>query len=334
MAAVTRVAPEADTPLRPGRDPRVSDIRPGTRWLLRAFSALTLLAVLALLVSPERAQANFAWSIKMELTAAFLGAAYASGTALSLLALRRRTWGEIRVAVITVAVFTVLTLVATLIHAHRMHLVHGEGAGQAAAWFWLVVYLVVPVASGAVVVLQEVGRRPVRSVGRGMPRWLTRLLGVQGAVLAAAGLALFLGGLAVHHESEPVTRFWPWDLMPLSSQVIGAWLIALGIGAALVIRERDLHRLLVPAVAYTTFGALQLGVLARYRTDVDPGDPWLWAYVAVCVVIVVTGGYGVRAARRPATPVPAADPPARADAAHHAGQPAGAGRDQRVLEVC
>jgi hypothetical protein len=321
MAAVHRVAPETDPLPHTGPDSSASDVRPGTRWLLRAFAVLTSLAVATLLIAPERAREAFAWSIAMQVTAAWLGAAYASGTVLSLLALRRRRWDEIRVAVVTVGVFTALTLVATLVHTHRMHLVQGTDAGQVAAWVWFAVYLVVPVACVAVVVLQEVGRGPAREVGRPLPRWLARLLAAQGAVLAAAGAVLFLGGLVVHHHAEPVTRFWPWDLMPLSSQVIGAWLVALGVGALLVIRERDLQRLQVPAVTYTLFGALQLVVLARYRADVDPGDPWLWGYVLVCAVVTGTGGYGTWAARRGRRPVRTAG-----DAPHRT--------EGRVLEVC
>ncbi|MGY1590762.1 hypothetical protein ACI79D_02175 [Geodermatophilus sp. SYSU D00708] len=327
MAAVPRVAPEADPLLRTGADPSASDVRTGTRWLLRAFTGLTLLAVVTLLVWPERAREAFAWSIAMEVTAAWLGAAYASGTVLSVLALRRRRWDEIRVAVVTVGVFTALTLVATLVHTHRMHLVHGEEAGRFAAWVWFGVYLVVPVACAAVVVLQEVGRGPARHVGRPLPRWLARLLAAQGAVLAAAGAVLFLGGLTVHHHSEPVTRFWPWDVMPLSSQVIGAWLVALGVGAVLVIRERDLSRLLVPAVTYTLFGALQLVVLARYRADLDPADPWLWGYVVVCAVVTATGGYGTWAARRGPRTAPARRTVGVDDDARDEAR-------ARVLEVC
>jgi hypothetical protein len=270
------------------------EVRPGTRWLLRAFLGLTVLAVLALLLLPG-AHHQFAWSIHMELTAAWLGAAYAAGSVLSLLALRRNRWHEVRVAVVTVAAFTWLTLVATLIHTHKLNLMSGGLPGRLAAWVWLAVYLVVPVACWVLVSRQD--RHPDRPWvhSRPMPRWLVGLLGVQGTVLVAAGTALFLGGLTVHHESEVVTRFWPWDLMPLSAQVVGAWLIALGVGAALVIRERDLGRLRVPAAAYTAFGVLQLGVLVGHRSDVDAGDPWLWGYVALLAVVVLTGGYGWKA---------------------------------------
>src|SRR3712207_8385656 len=51
----------------------------GTRWLLVAFSVLTLLAVFQLLVLADVADTYWAWTIRTELTAAFLGAAYGGG---------------------------------------------------------------------------------------------------------------------------------------------------------------------------------------------------------------------------------------------------------------
>src|SRR3954454_10148291 len=259
MATATRVVPVPTTAARPsGPEVRAADaVLPGTRWLLRTFVALTSLAVADLLVFAARAHQDFAWSIHMEITAAFLGAAYAAGWLLSLLALRRGTWTEVRIPVVTVAVFTSVSLTATLVHAHRLHLLDGGPVGRFAAWLWLAVYLVVPVASLAVIGRQErAGRAPSPAVRRPMPRWLAVALAAQGGVLFVAGVVLFAGGLTVHHHAEPMTHFWPWDMMPLSTEVTGAWLISFGVAAALVIRERDLRRLVAPAAAYTAFGVL------------------------------------------------------------------------------
>src|SRR3954465_1004399 len=98
------------------------DVQTGTRLLLSAFVGLTLLAVLALLVFSGRADVDFAWSIRLEISAAFLGAAFAAGCVLSALSLRQKRWSLIRVPVATVAVFTAITSTATLVHHHRLHL--------------------------------------------------------------------------------------------------------------------------------------------------------------------------------------------------------------------
>lgn len=272
------------------------EIRRGTRWLLVTFLVLTLLAVNQLFVLADVADRFWAWSIHTEATAAFLGAAYSAGAVLSALSLRQERWSAIRVPVLTVAVFTVLTSAATLVHLHRLHLLTGGPVARAVAWTWLAVYLVIPALCLLVVLGQEVRRGPRPAVRHPVPGWLTGLLVVEGAVLAAAGGAMFAGGLAVHHHVETVATFWPWEVTPLSAQVIGAWLLALGFAAALVVRGRDLGPQLVASAAYTVFGLLQLVVVVWYRPLVDAADPWLWAYVVVLVAVVGTGAYGVRAA--------------------------------------
>jgi hypothetical protein len=273
-------------------------IRPGTRGLLVAFLVLTLLAVNQLFVFADVADRYWAWTIRTEPTAAFLGAAYGAGAVLSALSLREDRWSRIRVPVLTVTVFTVVTCVATLVHTHRLHLLTGGPVARGAAWIWLAVYLVIPALCLAVVLAQEVRRTGRPAVRRPMPGWLTGLLAVEGVLLLAAGGVLFAGGLFVHHHVETVTSFWPWEITPLSSQVIGAWMVALGVAAALVIRERDLDRLFVAGVTYTVFGLLELVALVWYLPEMDTGDGWVWAYGVFLVAVVGTGAVGVRAARR------------------------------------
>ena len=83
---------------------------------------LTLLATNQLMVVADFTDRFFAWTISVRPNSAFLGAAYAAGFVLSVLALRRHRWRDVRVALLTVTVFTVLTLVPTLLHLHRLHL--------------------------------------------------------------------------------------------------------------------------------------------------------------------------------------------------------------------
>ncbi|MGY1743318.1 MULTISPECIES: hypothetical protein [unclassified Blastococcus] len=291
----------------------------GTRWLLSAFAGLTALAVVPLLLFPGRAREDFAWSIGSELTASFLGAGFAAGLVLSLLSLRRDRWCDVRVPVVTVTAYTALVLIASLIHAHRLHLTDGGALARFSAWLWLGVYVVVPVAGVAVVLRQDARRTELPELRRPMPRGVAVLLAVQGAVLVAAGAVLLFSGLTVHHVVERIAGFWPWEITPLSAMVTGAWLVAFGIAAALAIRQRDLGELLVAAVTYTAFGVFELLVLVRYRSQLDPADPWLWAYVVLLAAVAATGAYGWRAALRPATgaraaapePAPAGSLPAR-----------------------
>ena len=265
---------------------------PATRRVLVAFAVLTLLATNQLLVVGAYTDRYFAWTISVRPTSAFLGAAYAAGFLLSVFALRQHRWRDVRVALLTVTVFTVLTLVPTVIHLHIFHLRDGDLVARLAAWIWLAIYVVIPFACLAVVIKQSRQPRRIDPARRPMPRSLASLLAVQGGTLFLVGGAMFLGGARVHHLPEGAMSFWPWRLMPLGAQVIGAWLIALAVAAALALAERDLSRLLVPAVTYTAFGVFQLLVALRYWTDVRPDYQWGSAYVGLFVSIAATGAYG------------------------------------------
>ena len=284
-----------DNRIRPAAS---GDVLPATRKVLLAFAVLTLLATNQLLVVGSFTDRYFAWTISVRATSAFLGAAYAAGFVLAVLALRRNRWAEVRVPLVTVTVFTLLTLVPTVIHLHILHLRDGDPGSRLAAWVWLAIYVLVPIACLTVVTMQS--RYPVElaAIARPIPRWLASVLAAQGLVLFAVGAVMFAGAARVHHLPHEAMSFWPWRVMPLGAQVTGAWLLALAVGAALVIRERDLDRLLVPAATYAAFGVFQLLVVLRFWTQFRPDYAWAGVYVTVLVSIAVTGAYGVWAATR------------------------------------
>ena len=284
MAICTEVQPG---PTRTGefRDDR---IRPGTRALLGAFTVLTALATHQLLVLGGHTDRFWPWTITSSATIGFLAAAYGAGFLLSVLSLRQRVWSRVRVAVATVTVFTFLTLIATVVHAHRLHLSDADPLARAAAWFWLAIYVAVPLVGVVVSGRQEEGRPRRDGVLRPLAPGLRLAVAGQGLVLLAAGAVLFVGGWGWHHGRSRI-GIWPWAVTPLSAQVLGAWLIAFGIGAGLVLAERDLSRLRVPAIAYTAFGAFQLVALLVNGSSMTGAR---WGYGLVFAVVLVTGAYG------------------------------------------
>lgn len=153
------------------------------------------------------------------------------------------------------------------------------------------VYVVIPLAMIVLVPLQERvrGDDPPRLVP--LPRGLSAALAVQGSVMLLAGAVLF---------AVPAAQsvLWPWQLTPLTSRTVGSWLIAFGFAAVLALRERDLERLELAAIAYTVFGALELVALARFAGVVRWGEPAAWVYLALLVTIVPTGAVGWAAVRR------------------------------------
>ncbi|MPV37533.1 hypothetical protein [Georgenia subflava] len=256
---------------------------PATRALLVLFAALTLLAVAVLLVRAEETATTFAWTIEPPATAGFMGAGYASGTVLVVLSLAGRSWTRTRVPLVTILAFTALTLVATVVHLDKFHLRAADPLPRLAAWFWLAVYVIVPVGLAVVLILQ---RRvsPVRrsALRAAVPMWLKALLLVEGAVLLVVGTAIYLA---------PTTAevLWPWTLTPLTARSVGAWLVAYGVAAGMLVRADDLALLRTPAVAYTVFGTLQLVVLGRFAPDVSWDAPSALVVMGMATAVAATG---------------------------------------------
>lgn len=252
--------------------------------LLWTAAVLVFLAGVQLFVFTERTDEYFAWTINPPLTAAFLGASYWSAVAFEASAARARRWADARIAVPTVFVFTVLTLVVTLVHIENFHLGDEFGAGtQAVTWAWIAVYTVVPVLMVVVAVTQVRGGAidpPRRSE---LPPWLRGVVDVQCVMFLVLGAALLVA-------PTDAAAVWPWQLSALTGRAVGAWVFSLGIAAGHALWERDLHRLTPAAVAYLAFGVLQAVALARYPDTVDWGDGETIVYVAFLASTVVTGG--------------------------------------------
>ncbi len=264
--------------------PHVPVLRP-MRALLVVFGVLTFLAVAALFVRPETTDRYFAWTIRPPLTAAVLGAAYLAGCTLVVLSLRAVAWAHARAGVVTILVFTVLTLVATLAHLDRFHLQAGGAAARAAAWFWLAVYVSVPVVMVVLLALQQrtAGVHPGR--GRPLPRWLAVAVAAEGAVMFVVGAVLFV---------SPGTLAWPWALSALTSRAVGAWLVSFGLAAGLAVAEADLPRLRAPAIAYLVFGLAEIAAVLRYAGTVAWGSAPAIVYIAFLLLVTATAAVGVR----------------------------------------
>jgi hypothetical protein len=259
------------------------------RALLGVFAALTALATGALFVLAESTEVTFAWTIEPPLTAAFIGAGYAAGFVLVVLSLRDRVWAHSRVPVLTILVFVVLTLVATLVHIDRMHF-DDDFAGlgflaKAAAWFWLVVYVVVPVAMVVLLIRQERAPGEDPPPRDPVPPGLRIALAVESAALLVVGALIFL-------RPTTATSVWPWPMTPFTARVVAAWLVAFGLATALAAVAGDLERLRTAAIAYTTFGALVLVTVARYTADFDWDDPPTWTLLIVTAAMTATGAIG------------------------------------------
>src|SRR5215467_519697 len=260
---------------------------PGMRRLLLVAAVLVLLAGLQLFLFTGRTGTFFAWTIANPLSAAFLGASYWAALSIEALAGRQKLWANARIAVPAVFVFTVLTLVTTLMHLGQFHLGGRFAAGtQIVTIAWIAIYVLVPLLMLVVLFVQmrTPGADPPRSIG--LPVWMYALLAGQAVVLLGLGVALFAApGQAAH--------LWPWKLTPLVAQAIAAWLISLGVAAVHALFERDARRLRPAAAGYILLAVLQFIALARYPNQFHWHSASGTVYLIFLAAVLLTGTAGL-----------------------------------------
>src|SRR5438445_6962750 len=223
-----------------------TEYRQTTRGVRRFFyvaSFLVLAEGAVLFVGSTHTARYFAWTIKSPLTAAFLGASYCAAVALEVLAARQRVWARVRVAFAPVLVFTFVTFVVTLVYLDHFHLHGGALVTRLSTWFWLAVYAVVPpvmIILGALQ-LRVSGIDPARS--HLFPPFFRGAVAGQAVVLTAFGGALLLAPVWT-------AGVWPWTLTPLTGRAIGAWLFAMGFGAAQAAWEADFECARIAFIAF------------------------------------------------------------------------------------
>lgn len=294
-----------------GSQPRQESALTGPmRWLFLTYCVTVSIAGIQLFIFSARTGDYFAWTIAPPQTAAFLGACYWGSLPMVLLAARAESWQRARIAFWGVLCFAIITLVVTTHHRDRFHFDASEWQPAAAAWAWLAIYVLVPVAAIAAFVWQRRHALPIEP-GRPEPMRgpLRFFLAIEGVALLAYGAGLLLA-------PGEAADAWPWRLSPLTARAIGAWLAGMGLHGIHAALEGDRKRTSPLAWAHLLFAALQAVVLLRYAGDLDWNSPAIWCWSGF-LAAVFAGGVGIiQAGRRSADPaVPAlghdAYPPAQ-----------------------
>ncbi len=258
-------------------------VTPRLRLILELFAGLALIAGALLFFGATHTDRWWAWTMTPPLTAATLGAFYWAAFVLILSAARSSTWVRARPAVYPVGVIALLLLLITLIHLDRFDLNSLFGV------FWLVAYALVPLLLAWALADQL---RTDGEDGRGdrrLPGLLRRILLVEGAVMLAAGLLLLIA-------PGRADDIWPWALTPLTSRAIGAFLLGIGLSALIAVRDDDPVSFRGAAMAYTALGLLELLALNLNTPDLGDRPLATTLYAVFWVAVVLTGGYGLRAA--------------------------------------
>jgi hypothetical protein len=225
-------------------------------------------AALVLTLFPGSSARLFAWDIQPPVTAAFMGAFYASAIPLLFLMSRRGTrWEMVRPLLPGLFTLSAAMLVATALHADRFIW------SNAVAWAWLILYILYPPAIVAMYVDHVRRSPPDPSPDRPVAAPFRALALTVAIASAAIGLALMV-------DPGSVAGLWPWELTPLTGRVVGGWLLFLAAGSASAAREREwraIRGMLPQAVLVMVL--LLIGAV-RFRDELDWSSPRGWAYLA------------------------------------------------------
>src|SRR5680860_409836 len=102
--------------------PVVRGVTTPMAWLVVPFVVLAGLGAMQLYVFPDQTDRFFAWTLRPQPSATFMGAGYAAGVVLTVLSYRRQPCATTRIATYTIFVFVCAMLATTLLHLDRMHL--------------------------------------------------------------------------------------------------------------------------------------------------------------------------------------------------------------------
>lgn len=244
------------------------------RVILVVAAVLVFLAGLQLTAFPTRTDRWFSWTIDVPMTAVFLGAAYWSSAVLEVAGARSNGWGRARLTVWTVLVFTVLTLVVTLVHLDKFHLGADQPtSARLVAWGWLGIYAGVPVALALALVVQARARASPRVARQPLPAGLRFLLLTLAVVLVGTGVALLV-------SPTGASDAWSWPLTPLTARAVGAWLVGLGWAAAHALVLDDVDRVRPLGLSGGAFVLLQSVALVRHGDALDWSGWEALAYAA------------------------------------------------------
>jgi hypothetical protein len=189
----------------------------------------------------------------------FIASLYLAGGVVILIAALVRRAADVRLALWSFLVITLLVLLMTVAYWHEFT------ANGGTPWLWMATYVVDPVACAAALVGLRLGPSAQPGVHPSSAMFLI--------------VAAFLGlvGLAMLTAAPDVLQAWPWTLTPLLSRVYAAFLLAFAVAAVLAAGERR-----TPAVAGIVAGlvvllCLSLVVSVIHLSRFDDGTPrWIW----------------------------------------------------------
>jgi hypothetical protein len=228
-----------------------------------------------LLVFPGSTSTFWAWQIKPDMSAVWLGAAYTFGALALTTMLRVGSWRAAVVPVIATWSFSIVMLAATLIHLDRFFL------GTVNFYVWLAIYILLPVVLPLIWWLNRGQDHGPQPGDMPVPARFSIVAGSVGIILSLASLLMIL-------DPATAARFWPWQLTPLMSRVIGGWVVFASVGLVCLFFERRYiaYRYFLPVAG--VWMAILFSASWFHLGDFNPARAATWIWFALVGGLAVT----------------------------------------------
>jgi len=245
-----------------------------TRIVAALVVPILLLAFVILYLFPGTSGERFAWEIKPDMTAVFMGAGYLGGAWLFVNTAVGKQWHRVAAGFLPVTTFTISMMLATIIHWDRFDIKHFPFV------LWLILYAVTPFLVPFLWWRNRVTDPGTLEVGDpAVPvaaRWSLQLLGT--------GLLFFaiVGTL----QTEWVMNLWPWALTTLTARTMSGWVALLAVGGLIIGRETRWSAWRVGLESIALWHILVLIGAVIHRQDFKNG---LLNWYLISVVLVLLG---------------------------------------------
>jgi hypothetical protein len=260
---------------REGQDDRV--LRE-TRLLSILIVPFLVLGFGILYLLPGHTRELFAWTIKPQITAMMLGAAYLGGVYFFLRAATTPSWVRVQAGFLPVAVFATLLGLTTILHWDRFNHAH------IAFITWTALYFTTPFLVAAVW-LRNRSRDPhtVREVDLPRPRAV-------GTVMIAVGVAVLACAAFLFLRTDVAIQVWPWSLTPLTARVVASLFALAGVAQICTGLDRRWSASRVTLQSQLlSLAAIELATVLSWA-DFRPASSLRWAFAGGLLVLLLAIG--------------------------------------------
>ena len=217
------------------------------------------------------------------LHARFLGAMYLSGTVFMIGGILSHYYGEVRVMVRVIPIWTGMLFIVSLFYLKEFDY------SRAQVWIWFGAYLIYPLI--ALWLMWKDRHLHENIPGAALPDWVRGYLAIQGWMVTILALSLLL-------IPEFMVTVWPWKITRLLAQLYSAPFLAYGLSSFMLSRQQTWPeiRVVVRATFIFAFGVLLASFIHRQLFSFINLSALMW-FAGFLLATIVLGLLTVRTMR-------------------------------------